>query len=160
MMIWTMKLTKRKLAVALVAAGLLLCGIIVLVGSRGGGEVDAVGGMSVQTKGISDNDTRLAFLSSFGWDVKSEALESREVLIPKEWDAVFVRYNELQLAQGFDLTKYKGKYAMRYTYEIANYPGGLEGVRVNMLIYKNRVIGGDVESPALDGFMHGFAMPQ
>ena len=159
MVIWTTKLTKRKLAVALVAAGLVLCCIIVLVGSLGGGEVDAAGNAVVQTKVISDNDARVAFLTSFGWDVGSEPLESQEVLIPREWNDVFTRYNDLQLSQGFNLSKYKGKRVMRYTYEIKNYPGGVADVHANLLIYKNTVIGGDVESAALEGFMQGFAMP-
>ena len=43
------------------------------------------------------------------------------------------------------------------TDEIENYPGQAEGVRANILVYKNKVIGGDVCSVELDGFMHGFA---
>lgn len=158
MVIWTAKVTKRSIALALVAAGAVLCGIILLVGVLTNRDVD-VASMNLQTKGISDNDSRIAFLTGFGWDVGSEPLESQEVLIPKEWDDVFTQYNDMQKAQGFDLAKHKGKRVMRYTYEIKNYPGGPENVRANILIYKNTVIGGDVESPSLDGFMHGFAKP-
>ena len=59
--------------------------------------------------------------------------------------------------QGCDLSKYAGKRCKRYTYVIENYPGQAEGVRANILVYKNKVIGGDVCSVELDGFMHGFA---
>ena len=47
----------------------------------------------------------------------------------------------------------------RYTYEITNYPTGRTGILANLLIYKNTVIGGEVRSPQLDGFLHGLAMP-
>ena len=47
----------------------------------------------------------------------------------------------------------------RYTYEITNYPTGETGILANLLIYKNTVIGGEVLSPQLDGFLHGLAMP-
>ena len=69
----------------------------------------------------------------------------------------FEKYNEIQKQQGCDLSKYAGKRCKRYTYVIENYPGQAEGVRANILVYKNKVIGGDVCSVELDGFMHGFA---
>ena len=61
--------------------------------------------------------------------------------------------------QGFDLTQYAGKRVKRYTYEIYNYPSGEAGVQANLLIHKNTVIGGEVLSPRLNGFLHGLAMP-
>ena len=61
--------------------------------------------------------------------------------------------------QGFDLEKYAGKRVKRYTYEVFNYPTGESGVQVNLLVCKNTVVGGEVLSPQLDGFLHGLAMP-
>ena len=29
-------------------------------------------------------------------------------------------------------------------------------MRITLLVYKDRVIGGDISSPSADGFMHGF----
>ena len=87
-------------------------------------------------------------------------VEFMEVQIPQEFDEVYAKYNEIQTAQGMDLTKYQGKRVMRYTYSIKNYPSGEEGVCANMLVYKNKLIAGDVCSPKLDGFMHGLSMPQ
>ena len=81
------------------------------------------------------------------------------MLIPKEMDESYNEYLALQSGQGFDLEKYTGKRAKRYTYEITNYPTGEAGVQVNLLIYKNTVIAGEVLSPQLDGFLHGLAMP-
>ena len=81
------------------------------------------------------------------------------MLIPKEMDESYNEDLALQSGQGFDLEKYAGKRAKRYTYEITNYPTGEAGVQVNLLIYKNTVIAGEVLSPQLDGFLHGLAMP-
>ena len=53
----------------------------------------------------------------------------------------------------------RGKTVMKYSYRITNYEGCDGEVYATLLVYKNRVIGGDVASAALDGFMHGFAKP-
>ena len=104
-----------------------------------------------------ENEQRISFLETFGWEVEGEEDEIVEVKIPQEFDDVFEKYNEIQKQQGCDLSKYAGKRCKRYTYVIENYPGQAEGVRANILVYKNKVIGGDVCSVELDGFMHGFA---
>ena len=57
------------------------------------------------------------------------------------------------------MKKYAGKRLKRYTYEITNYPTGESGVQVNLLIYKNTVVGGEVLSAQLDGFLHGLTPP-
>jgi hypothetical protein len=69
-------------------------------------------------------------------------------------------YNEVQKQQGLDLEKYKGKDVIRYTYEITNYPGEEGKVLANLIVYKNRVIGGDICSADVNGFIHGFAKPK
>ena len=56
--------------------------------------------------------------------------------------------------------EYKGKRVKRYTYEVTNYPGQASGVRANLLVDGGMVIGGDICSLTLDGFMHGFALPR
>ena len=74
-------------------------------------------------------------------------------------DESYQEYLALQSDQGFDLQKYAGKRVKRYTYEIFNYPSGEAGVQANLLICKNTVVGGEVLSPRLDGFLHGLTMP-
>ena len=106
---------------------------------------------------IKTNEDRTAFLSQFGWQVKSEPEEEAEVTIPSEFDKVFLGYNELQKRQGLNLSKYKRKNVMRYTYEITNYPGYDGKVLANLLIYRNKVIGGDICSADASGFIHGFS---
>lgn len=107
----------------------------------------------------SDNRERIAFLKQFGWEAESEPVEIDQVLIPQKFNKVYENYNEIQRGQGLDLEKYKGKSCKRIGYRITNYPGGGDNVRANLLIYEDKVIGGDICSTQLDGFMHGFVKP-
>ena len=107
---------------------------------------------------VRSNADRVDYLSEYGWEVSSEPLSTEELLIPTEMDESYREYLSLQLEQGFDLTQYAGKRVKRYTYEIYNYPSGETGVQANLLVYRNTVIGGEVLSPQLNGFLHGLAM--
>lgn len=111
---------------------------------------------SVKYEKVKDAADVASFLSQFGWQVKAEPIEVKEVVIPSEFDRIFTNYNEIQKQQGLDLTRYKRKTATRYTMEITNY-GDYEGkVYANVIVYHNRVIGGDICSADVSGFMHGF----
>ena len=105
---------------------------------------------------IKTNDDRIEFLAQFGWRVNENPVEEGEVTIPERFDKVFTGYNEIQRRQGLDLSKYKGKSVMRYTYEITNYEGESGKVYANIIVYRNKVIGGDVCSANVGGFIHGF----
>ena len=109
----------------------------------------------VDYSGIKTEEDRVRFLGQFGWQVSGEPIESAEVCIPKEFDKIFSAYNEMQKRQGLDLSKYKGKNVMRYTYEITNYDGYDGKVYANILVYRNKVIAGDVCSADIKGFVHG-----
>ena len=102
------------------------------------------------------NEERLEYLSSFGWQVEQEPAETREVMIPKEFNDVYQNYNAMQQAQGFDLAPYSGQVVTQYKYLITNYPNETE-VYATLLVYDRLIIGGDVACGKVDGFMHGFA---
>ena len=107
----------------------------------------------------STNAERIAFIENFGYDVIDEPLETRDVVIPEQFDNTYKRYNELQLSQGFDLSKFKGKSVKSFSYAVTNYPGienSEKTVRANLLVYNSEIIGGDICSVELDGFMHEF----
>ena len=63
-------------------------------------------------------------------------------------------YNRIQQSCGFDLTSYRGKKVTLYTYTVTNYPGQAD-VRCDLLVHRNKVIGGNLYTTAIDGFMHG-----
>ena len=96
------------------------------------------------------------FLSQFGWTVDGSNAKSVKVTIPSEFDKVFAAYNEIQRAQGLDLSKYKKKELTRYTFEVTNYPNYDGKVYANVLVYRNKVVGGDICSADVSGFVHGF----
>ncbi len=120
----------------------------------------AADGESVSFEKIRNNGDRVAFLASFGWEVEGEPTESTTVEIPAEFDKVFGAYNELQRRQGLDLSPYSGKTVERYTYTVKNYEGATGTVLANLLVYRGRVIGGDICSADPNGFIQGFAKEQ
>ena len=108
---------------------------------------------------IKSDEDRANFLLQFGWKVNPDPIESAKITIPDEFDKIFTGYNEIQKRQGLDLSKYKKKDVMRYTYEITNYEGEEGKVYANLIVYRNRIIGGDICSARADGFIHGFEKP-
>ena len=120
------------------------------------GEVAVSKNGEISYEKIKTNDDRIGFLRQFGLEVDPDAVSASEVHIPTVFDRFFLEYNEIQKRQGLDLTKYKNKNVMRYTYEVTNYDGYDGTVYVNMIVYRNRVIGGDVASADVTGFIHGF----
>lgn len=153
MFMFTAKLDKRKLVIALCVVIAIIAALILIFG----------GGKDVQTssfeKVVKNNKARVAYLESFGWEIDSEPIDSQTVLIPRTMTDTYEKYNEIQLAQGFDLSEYGGMEAVRYTYTVKNYPGQSDVV-ADIIVFRNRIIAGDVQSVALDGFMHGLQMPE
>lgn len=96
------------------------------------------------------------FLAQFGWTVDGANAKSVTVTIPSEFDKVFAAYNEIQRAQGLDLSKYKKKELTRYTFVVTNYKDYEGTVYANVLVYRNKVVGGDICSADVSGFVHGF----
>ena len=105
---------------------------------------------------VKNAEDAVSFLSQFGWAVNAEPIEVKTVTIPSEFDKIFSAYNELQKEQGLNLTKYKNKEVTRYTFTVTNYEGYDGTVYANVLVYRNRVIGGDVCSADVTGFVQGF----
>lgn len=101
---------------------------------------------------------RIEFLESFGYQINSEPIDVRNVTIPKEFNDVYSKYNDMQKAQSFDLKPYKGKECTQYIYLIQNYPNTDKEIHATILVYNGVIIGGDVCCAEVDGFMHGFAL--
>ncbi len=142
------------IAVAVIALSLVLLFLIKCLGEFNSQQTNS--GVSLSA---TNAEERLNFISHYGWEVDEESIEVREVVIPEVFDEVYNNYNEIQLKQGFDLEKYAGQRVKRWTYIIRNYPDTVpedDYIRINLLVSDGTVIGGDVCSVKLDGFMHGF----
>lgn len=147
MFIKTIKVKKPTFAVigAVLAALALLAVIIVTV----------VRISSPAVYEMKSEAQRQAFLKEMGWEVSDEYDECKAVTIPKEFNEVYEKYNKLQKQQGFDLEDYKGKTAEVYTYAVKNYGNKKHEVRANLIVCEGQLVGGDVCSAELDGFMQG-----
>lgn len=107
---------------------------------------------------INDAESVVSFVSELGWEVNETPDEIREVIIPAEFDDVYTNYNAIQQKQGYDLVEFAGERVKKWTFTVKNYPGyeGEDFIKINVLVFDGEVIGGDVCSVKLDGFMHGF----
>jgi hypothetical protein len=153
MFIKTVNLSRIKAVLIVVGVALLLIAIVLIAG--GGSPAGAEAYRLKLIGGVRSNEDRVKYLADLGWVVDEEPIEEKSVLIPREFSKVFAEYNELQKQQGFDLSQYCGLEVMKYTYRVINYPNATGEVLACLYVYNNQVIGGDIHSTALDGFMHG-----
>lgn len=148
------------ICVALVALITLLAFMPTINGIDGtannGDGAAASGKQSIRYDKVKSAEDVAQFLAQFGWETKAQPLEVKDVTIPAEFDRVFTNYNELQKQQGLDLSRYRRKKATRYTMEITNYGDYKGTVWANVIVYHGKVIGGDVCSADMTGFIHGF----
>ena len=155
MFIKTYRINKIKLAAMLILSAVLVAMLILFIPSYPAVSVSASDGTKVYT-GVKTNEDRIEFLGHFGWQVEGEPRETVNVTVPEVFDSIFIGYNELQQAQGLDLARYKKKTVTRYTYTVTNYPDYDGEVVATLLVYRGRVIGGDLCSTDPEGFIHGF----
>ena len=159
MFVYSLKASTLKFFAVVCVALTALVMMITFIPSYDGGELQYITTgteAEINYSKIKTNDDRIAFLKQFGWSVNETPIEEIEVTIPEKFDKVFTGYNEIQKRQGLDLSRYKGKAVTRYTYEITNYNGESGKVYANVIVYRNKVIGGDVCSASVGGFIHGF----
>lgn len=108
-----------------------------------------------------DLDPNIEFLESYGWKVIDKEIETEEIVIPETFDNVYINYNNIQKEAGLDLTPYKGMKAIRYTYQVINYPIKTdEIVRANVICINNIPIAGDIMTVSINGFMHSLRYPE
>ncbi len=138
----------RKIAVCILAVlALILIALILLAGS---GDAPKPAGEK-----LPDCEARVEFLMSLGWEADPASEVAQEITLPETFSEVLNSYNQLQLQQGYDLTPYCGQNCILYTYTLTSYPNCNTEVVACLYLYKDRVIGGDIHSVAMDGFIHG-----
>jgi len=145
MLIWTAKFSRKRAAAAVILMGVVMALLIALVG-RVPEEPE-----SPQPK-LTTNQERVDYLQALGWEVDPEPIETLQFLLPAELEEPYLSYNELQLPQGFDMSKCCGKQVARYTYAVTNYPGQRDGVQANLYICEEVPAAGDICSSGANGF--------
>ena len=104
-------------------------------------------------KNALTNADRLNYLKTAGYTVLCDEPAKKDVTLPQKFSEIYNSYNTLQLSSGYDLSLYKGCEATIYSYEIDT-PVGYNGeCLANIIVYNNRIIGGDVSSASLGGFV-------
>ena len=159
------KINKKKIAICIVALVAVVSAFTYARSIRENSDNISLQTTASQTikvkKGkAKTNEQRVEFIRQFGWEIESEPSEVMQVVLPEQLDEVYQKYNSIQKKQGFNLEKYLGKQATRYTYPVKNYPKHPEFVQANLLVYRDTIIAGDVCSVELNGFMHGLQMTE
>lgn len=157
MFAFSFKMSPKKILAVCCCLGVIVCGFCV-VKNLVNDKVMETAAITRETVNklpkVKINDDRLKVAEILGWEIEREPEEIEEVIIPENFDEVYIKYNDLQKQNGFDLEKYKGKRCKRFTYSVKNYPNE-DDVVMDLLVYNEKVIGGDISSKKLDGFMQG-----
>ena len=108
----------------------------------------------VKANGLN-REQRIAFLKGLGCFVIADSETEKEIIIPAEFSDVYQNYNEIQKRAGFDLSLYKGAKCRLFSYEVCELADNQnpEHIKANLIIYKGRIIGGDISSCEIDGEM-------
>lgn len=158
MFIYTVRAQSVRLLAVLGVALSLMLGIALFADAGGIEAVRRGTGDAVETVSygrIRTDEERLSFLSSLGWQTTGTVVDEETFTLPETFDRVLLGYNEIQKDQGLDLSRYRKKKVTRYTYEITNYDGYDGKVYANLIVWRNRVIAGDISSADPMGFVRG-----
>lgn len=147
MFICSFKLNKAR-ALSGVAAVCLALTLVFLI-------IPDQGESTVSGHVASNQQEMIDYLESIGYTVAPEAILIESIIIPETFDDEYTAYNEMQKPAGFDLKKYAGKTAEKFTFKVLNYDIKDADVVANLLIYEKQIIGGDVSSTELGGFCNG-----
>ena len=151
MFVYSVRASTVKFFAVIVLSLAVLVGVLIFGGM--GADTVSASSDAIDFKGIKTNDDRVRFISGFGITVDEAPIETVDFSIPESFDKIIMGYNELQRRQGLDLSRYKNKKVTRYTYSVSDYEGYDGEVNVNLIVYRNTVIGCDVSSAEPSGFV-------
>lgn len=107
---------------------------------------------------LAELEAQRTLLSTYGWEVSHQPT-CDQIALPEEFTQEYDSYLALQEECGFSLSEYAGETVLRCTYQVLNYPGAEEFVYADLLVAQGQIIGGDIRSSQLDGFMHSLRFP-
>lgn len=144
-----LKLTKQRAAALILAIGVILAAAVILCSQPR--SLFSVSDML----DASQTDGRIKYLASYGWSADPMSEDACTVVLPKEFDGALFDYVQMQKAQGYDFPSYAGLGCKQYTYVVTNYAGTTDTVYATLYVRGTRVIGGDIHTADITGFMHG-----
>ena len=144
---------KKSIILSLFALFLLSCIFLLMVGSTFHTASPPNTYLGLDNNGENPS-SRIAFISALGYSVSASSEEETTIKIPMEFNDVYENYNEIQKQAGTDLYNYRGAECTRYTYLCGND----SNTRINLIVFEGKIIGGDISSVALDGYMEPLAV--
>ncbi len=110
---------------------------------------------AVQYDHIESYADMAEFLRQFGWEIDVEhPISDEKVVLPQNFEGVFLKLNEIQKAQGLDLSDYAGKEVRRLVFTVKN--GKEENTVAVLFVHRECVVGGFLASGEPGGFVVGF----
>lgn len=116
-------------------------------------------GLATIRRNGADRGDRIKFLRNLGCYVNAESETKKRITIPREFSAVYNNYNEIQKSAGYDLSLYKGAECQLFSYDVNELSDIKDPkyFKANIIVYKGRIIGGDISSVQIDGEMFPLA---
>ncbi|MBQ7218830.1 MAG: DUF4830 domain-containing protein [Ruminococcus sp.] len=133
----SIRIKNAKLTIFSIACFLIFLAVCLLMLRASPPDSVEVEGETVGLKIGSDEDIE-AFITKCGYPVEG-CVSDEDITVPKNWNAAYTDYNELQLDQGFDLRAYKGKPARKLVYALSD-----SDACVTILATDDRIIAADI----------------
>lgn len=133
MTVWKIKLSPRwriAVCVAMLAIFTALC-VVSAMGAMTDNEETASGASVKNEQAAAD------YLRTVGEEDAAQ-LSCERITIPEQFDEVYEEYNGMQRQSGFDLSEYKGKDALRFTFTLTRHDASY----AVLLVRDGAVIGG------------------
>lgn len=99
------------------------------------------------------NNSNIEYITSLGWEVDEKCADISYFSIPEEFDSVYCAYNNIVKDANFDLSLHRGRRAVRYSYNVLNYPSPHTTARINIILADGEIISADISSYGADGFI-------
>lgn len=144
-----LKLTKKSAVALILAVGVILAGAVILCSTPRNLFTTS------DMLDVSQAAGREKYLASYGWIIDPLTEDVCTVVLPKEFEGSLADYARMQTDQGYDFASYAGLGCKQYTYVVTNYEGTTDTVYATLYVKGTRVIGGDIHTADITGFMHG-----
>ncbi len=106
---------------------------------------------------VKTDEGRMEYFAALGYGVDKNAVSTAGEMLPKELDGVLLKYNKLQRAQGYDISKYCGKKLKSYSYSVSSFPDDTNFEKgdyiATIICYKNKVVAADLYCKSTDKCM-------
>ena len=146
-------ITRRRLRWMGVLAVLMLLTVPILVGCFSKDTAEDV--ITLPTA-----QEQVEFLTSLGWQITPEPLETLDMTLPDTWDEAWEAYGKMQAEQGLPFADFAGATVRRVTFAVTNYPHIADGVQANLYLAGEQLIGGDIIFMGQGGFQTDLRYPK